>query len=188
MIFFYYLLTSVVVTIINTIPVFMPETWVVLSFFYIQYDLSFPLVILIGTLFSTVGRILLALLTRKYLYKVIPKKLLANYHDLGILFSPQQRSTFSSLLAFTFIPLPESQVFMAAGLANVSLRLLAIASILRSVIVYSFWVKSSSIAIGSLQGLFSGHGQAITVVINLLSFGLLIAIGIVPWGKLVKKK
>ena len=187
MLFIDYLLLILVVTVINTIPAFMPETWVVLSFFYLHFHLSFIITILIGALFGTVGRISLAIFTRKHLHKIFPQKLKKNYQDLGTLFTKNQKPTISQFIALVFIPLPESQVFMAAGLANISLYILSLASIIRSLIIYSFWVKTTSVAITNFQSLFNGHGQLFTVAINLISFSLLIIIGIIPWGKLINK-
>lgn len=182
-----YLLTTSVVTLINIIPAFMPETWVVLSFFYLHYHLSFIVVVLIGTIFGTIGRLILAQISRKHLFKIVPTRLKANYQDLGILFSSRRKSQFSLLLVYTFLPLPESQVFIAAGLAGVDLKLLAVSSVIRNLIVYSFWIKTASITINSLQSLFNSHGQAITIILNLISFSLLVIIGSIPWGKLIKK-
>ncbi len=44
---FLYLILALLVFGMNIVPAFMPPTWLVLAFFYIHFELSLPIVVLI---------------------------------------------------------------------------------------------------------------------------------------------
>ena len=68
-----YILLASTVLGLNIIPAFMPPTWIVLAFFVTKYDLQIIPVVLIGATCATLGRILLAGISKRYIRKLLPE-------------------------------------------------------------------------------------------------------------------
>ena len=61
-----YLILASIVLGMNVIPALMPPTWIILAFFVSKYQLQLLPVVLIGASCATLGRVILAGISRKY--------------------------------------------------------------------------------------------------------------------------
>lgn len=121
-------LLFLVVLTLNVVPAFAPPTWMVLSFVGLKHPEVNPwLVALVAALGATCGRVVLAHFARRI---VSSRWVSASMHDnLDIVARMIKRRKAASavvFLLFAFSPLPSNVLFLAYGLTNAPLHLLAI--------------------------------------------------------------
>src|SRR5829696_5132555 len=103
------------VFLINLVPAFMPPTWSILAFFLIHFDLPLLPLALGGAVAATSGRLVLALGARHLGPRVVPADWLRTH----------QRWVGPAVLLYSFGPIPSNQLFIAAGLGQLDLRVVA---------------------------------------------------------------
>jgi membrane protein YqaA with SNARE-associated domain len=128
--------------ITNIIPLFMPPTWLLLSFFRVHYGLPVWLLAPGGALCSTAGRCILALGSRHLGARVLPEKERKNITDLGE-FIRHKKLSFVGVLFYAFGPIPSSHLFIAAGLARLNLKVVAAAFFLGRLVSYTVLVAGA---------------------------------------------
>ncbi len=182
-----YLILALLVFGMNTVPAFMPPTWLVLAFFHIHFDLSLPLTVLIGATAATSGRIVLSILVRVFLKPFLPQTLSENYDALGIFFQHNQKLTIPIVFLYAFLPIPSNQVFIIAGLAKLDIRIIAFSFFIGRLISYSFWVSVAHEVADRLEAIFIGHFSSFwTLLLELIVFMSIFIIGKINWRKVLK--
>lgn len=183
-----HLVTAYAVTfVINVIPAFMPSTWTVLAFFYIHYKLPLLLLTVGGAVFSTLGRLVLALIARRWGRKIIPSKKVGEIDALGTWL--EQRPSWQMPLA-VFVgslgPIPSNQLFIAAGLTKIRLAPVAAGFFAGRVISYTISVSAVSKAAGSLASILRNYWSSPSAwVIQLVSLAAIVAFTMIPWSKVL---
>ena len=171
---------------INLVPAFMPPTWSVVAFFLIQFDLPLLPLALGSAVASTAGRIALALGARWLGPRFLSADVQRNLTDLGRWLCTRQKWVGPAVLAYSFGPIPSSQLFKAAGLANLDLRVVGGAFLIGRVISYTFFAHAADKAVDNLADVFS---LTVTsppmLLLELLSLGALVALAKIPWGRLL---
>jgi membrane protein YqaA with SNARE-associated domain len=137
----------------NIIPLFMPPTWLLLSFFRIHYGLPVWLLAPGGAVCSTAGRCLLALGSRHLGTRFLPEKERKNVTDLGE-FIRHKKLSFFGVLFYAFGPIPSSHLFIAAGLAKLNLKVVAAAFFLGRLVSYTVLVAGAGAVGDQLIPLF----------------------------------
>lgn len=137
----------------NIIPLFMPPTWLLLSFFRIHYGLPVWLLAPGGAVCSTAGRCVLALISRHLGTHFLPEKERKNVTDLGE-FIRHKKLSFIGVLFYAFGPIPSSHLFIAAGLAKLNLKVVAAAFFLGRLVSYTVLVTGAGAVGGQLFPLF----------------------------------
>jgi membrane protein YqaA with SNARE-associated domain len=184
-----YLVIAVVVYFMNIVPAFMPPTWSVLAFFYLQYDLILAPTVIIGAICATLGRVTLAKLADNYFRRFIPKKFLENYQNLGLFFKQHEKLTIPIIISYAFLPIPSNEVFIIAGLAKLDLKIIAGSFLVGRLISYTFWVTVASRVSEHFETLFSSHlTKTNSVITELIGISIIILIGRINWGKILKIK
>ncbi len=187
MIFGEYILLSSLVLGLNIIPAFMPPTWIVLAFFVAKYDLSLFPVVILGASFATIGRIILASVSRKYFRKLLPGDSKANYASVGEYLNRHGNFTVPLVITYAFLPIPSNHVFIAAGLAKVRIKLLAISFFVGRLISYTFWISITQRLSDNLPDIFSKHyAKTGSIVIEILGLIVLYLLGKIAWKKILK--
>ncbi len=180
-----YITLAAVVFLMNIIPAFMPPTWIVLAFFYIQFNLGLVPAVIIGAASATLGRVSLALLSRYYLEPYLPKTFKENFLALGDYFKKHSNLTAPVVIAYAFLPIPSNQVFIIAGLSSLNLKLIALSFLFGRLISYTFWVSLSNAAVSRLDNVFSEYlFQGKGIAVEALSFSIVIIVGLIPWKKI----
>lgn len=183
-----YLLMGLLVFGINTVPFLMPPTWLILSFFYVTYDLHIIPTVIIGALAAVCGRVVLATLSRTYLYRFLPKKTKDNFHALGSYLNTHQNVTIPAVIGYAFLPIPSNDIFIAAGLSGLDLRLIAGSFFVGRLISYSFWVHIANKAYDHFELIFVRHfSRTNALITELIGVAILIVISQIPWKKLLKQ-
>lgn len=179
-----YILLAALIFGINLFPAFMPPTWTILAFFAIRYHLNLFALVIIGATMATCGRIGLYTLSKRQIQPRLSKKTKDNYQALGNLLDNHKRLTIPALFGYAFLPIPSNQVFIAAGLANFSLRILASCFFVGRLISYSFWVSLSHHVSDNLEtSLVHHYSHWKTLVMEILSLFILVIISKIPWQK-----
>lgn len=120
-----YILDLVLVTFLsalfNVTPVFAPPTWALLAYFHLDQNVGLYIVVLLGAIGSTAGRLMLALVSRKVGLRIVPAR---RREDLELAVRKiQERKALGlpALALFAVGPIPKALLFMAAGIARAPL-------------------------------------------------------------------
>lgn len=173
--------------VINVIPAFMPSTWLVLAFFYIHYKLPLLLVTIGGAVFASLGRLVLALATRRWGRKIVPAKDRTELDGLGTWLD--QRPSWQvpvAVLVYSLGPFPSNQLFIAAGLTRTRLAPVVAGYFVGRVVSFTVSAAATSRAADSLESILRNYWNSPRgVVIQIVSFAALIAFTMIPWRKVL---
>jgi uncharacterized membrane protein YdjX (TVP38/TMEM64 family) len=143
------ILLFVSVFLLNIVPAFAPPTWMVFSFigFNFPQQNGAELAIL-GALAATLGRASLAKLSRLVIrQKFMSEDARQNVDAIRENLQGRTKLTFGLFLLYAFSPLPSNYLFIAYGLTNMDLKLIAIPFFLGRSVSYSFWrIASAAVA------------------------------------------
>lgn len=182
-----YLLLGLLVFAMNVLPAFMPPTWIVLVFFFLQFKLLPVPVVIIGAATATTGRILLYYLARHKILKYLPKKSQKNYEAFGKLFHIHKNVSIPALLLYAFLPIPSNQVYIAAGLAKIDVRLIAALFFTGRLISYSSWIATTHFAFKGLFEIFKKYVLSPHIILlELFGFLIIFLLSQIDWSKFIK--
>lgn len=182
-----YLTLAVLIFGINVIPVFMPPTWIILAFFYTRYHLHIIPTVILGAGAATLGRIVLAQLSRMYGRTVVPKKFLTNYEALGVLIERHQTISIPLIFAYAFFPISSNVVYIVAGLSDISIKVIALSFFVGRLISYSFWITAAHLASKSLDALLIRHfSKSRTFIAEIVGIAIILLLGGLNWRKILK--
>lgn len=167
----------------NIIPLFMPPTWLLLSFFRVHYGLPVWLLAPGGAICSTAGRCLLAIGSRHLGARFLPEKERKNVTDLGE-FIRHKKLSFVGVLFYAFGPIPSSHLFVAAGLAKLNLKVVAAAFFLGRLVSYTVLVAGAGAVGDQVIPLFKKQfGGWVAYVTAAVAVIFVIALVKVNWRK-----
>lgn len=172
--------------VINLIPAFMPATWTVLAFFYVHYRLPLLLLTVGGAVFSTLGRLVLALTARRWGRRIVPAKKRRELDALSAWL--EQRPAWQIPLAVFIFSLvgviPSNQLFIAAGLTTTRLAPVALAFFAGRAVSYTTAAIATSKVTYSLDGLLRNYWSSPSAwLVQLLSLAAVVAFTMIPWSK-----
>jgi membrane protein YqaA with SNARE-associated domain len=173
--------------VINVIPAFMPPTWAVVSFFLIRFELPLLPLAIGSAAAATGGRVILALLTRQVGPRFMTKDMRRNMEALAAYLRGHQKGVGLGVLGFAlFSPIPSNQLFMAAGLANLDLKLAAPAFFIGRSISYTVAAGAAGKAAADLTDVFTQHlSSAPAILVELLSLASIVLLARIPWARLL---
>ena len=187
------LLLFLVVFLLNVVPAFAPPTWMVLSFVGFRHPgRNLAPLILVGALAATMGRVVLAKMSRL----VIRQRLLSpsareNVDAIKERLEGRPKVTFSVFLLYAFTPFPSNYLFIAFGLTAMELKLIAIPFFVGRSISYSFWaITASTVARRNSFGLTEGlsYLSVYFVVSQLVLLSIVYAFTRLDWRALFNEK
>jgi membrane protein DedA with SNARE-associated domain len=183
-----YLILILAVFCINVVPAFMPPTWMILTFFYITFDLKLVPVVLLGAVSATLGRICLALLARYYFTPVLSLSGKENYKALGAFLNKNRKVSIPLIISYAFIPIPSNQVYMAVGMSHADIKLFAATFLFGRIISYTFWVAAAHKFQDSIVAIFVRHfASRQTIFIEIAGLLALWLLSRIPWKRLLEK-
>ncbi len=181
------IILGILIYVINVIPVFMPPTWTILAFYYINFHPPLLPTVIIGALAATLGRITLYYISKNNFRGFFSKESLGNYDALGDFFKKRQKLSIPLFLTYAFFPISSNYVYIAAGLAKVDIKILAASFFVGRLMSYSFWVTASHIVTTRIEDVFSSHVSNISVIIfELAGLAVVILIGKIKWKQILK--
>ena len=149
-----YLAIFAIVFGINLLPAFGPPTWAVLVFTRLHWYLNPVALVLLGALASMSGRYLLARVAHGFKGH-LPRWMKSNLEDARTLVEGKRVNMVAMFSLFVVSPLPSAQLFLAAGLLDLQLKLLTVAFFLGRLISYSIYVSIATLADKQLSGVMS---------------------------------
>ena len=171
----------------NIIPLFMPPSWLLLSFFHVHYHLPVWQLASGGALCSTAGRCLLAIGARHLGVRFLPEKERQNVTDLGA-FIRHKKVSFAGTLFYAFGPISSSYLFLAAGLANLNLKVIAPAFFIGRLVSYSVLVAGAGTVGNQLTPLFKGQfGSWVAYASAGSAVVFMIALVKIDWRKVLSR-
>ncbi len=141
------LLVSIFFTVfaINVFPVFMPPTWSVLTYFQVRHGLNVFELAIIGTFAATAGRLILAKLSNLIIRKeLLSERTRKNIDVIKNRLVEHKRLTIWVFLFYALAPLPSNQLFLAYGLTDLPLKMIAGPFFIGRFLSYIFWVFTAS--------------------------------------------
>jgi membrane protein YqaA with SNARE-associated domain len=165
-----------VIFAVNLLPAFGPPTWAVLVFFSLDFDLPAVPLVLGGALCAASGRYVLASVTRRLRPRLSAARL-ASVERVERAVTANRLRSAAGLGLFALSPVPSGQLFVGAGLMQVSLLPLTAAFFAGRLVSYAIYVTVATVAERSLgtlalDALTSPLGLALQIVM-LVALGLL---------------
>lgn len=177
-----WILLGIGTVIVNTIPAFMPPTWTLLAWAHLEEGVPVLPLALVGAAGATAGRFLLALASRLFGDRIIPRRWKANITALVDTIRPHKLGLASVVV------LPTNQLFIAVGLAGAPLASLLLAFGATRFASYMTWVVIANTAVSTLgDALHPTLGNNATVVAQVFSFVMLVVVMQVDWAKYLRR-
>jgi membrane protein YqaA with SNARE-associated domain len=116
-----WIIIAVLSVLFNLTPVLAPPTWAMLAYFQTEHDVPMLQAVAIGAAGSTVGRVLLALISRRIGVRIIPQRRRAGLESAMESIKERKQLSVPLLSLFAVGPVPKSLLFIAAGIARMPL-------------------------------------------------------------------
>lgn len=136
-----------VVLVLNVIPAFAPPTWMVFSYLGFRYpDHSTWLLALVGASAATLGRFLLAKMSRVIVRKRwLSESARVNIDVIKAELEKRPKLTFGAFLFYAFTPLPSNYLYIAFGLTTYPLIRIVVPFLLGRFVSYSIWARGAAV-------------------------------------------
>jgi hypothetical protein len=176
-----------VIFVINMIPAFMPASWMVMSFFYIQFDLPLLILTVGGAIVSGFGRLVLAKEST-----FVKRRFMSNQAEdldqLGAFLEDRRRWLIPTVFAYCLLPLPTNNLFVAAGLAEIRLTFVLIGFWAARIPADTFFVWTTDQVFNSLGDVFRGaFGSWLAIAFQLLGVTSILLLYWLPWARWLRR-
>jgi membrane protein YqaA with SNARE-associated domain len=176
-----------IVFLVNVVPAFMPPTWSVLAYFLVNQDLPLLPLALGGAVAASAGRLVLALVSRRWGRRLLSERHRANLAHLGSWLDAKARwAAPVAVFVYSFGPIPSNELFIAAGVSRMRLAPVVGAFFVGRVISYTFWSATADTIVDRVEDMFSGHWSSVTVLaLEALALVALVVVTRVDWPRLL---
>ena len=171
----------------NSSPILMPPTWIVLSSFY-TIDPSFDILTLsvVGATGALIGRIILMYISR-FFSRFMGTERKSSLDTLAEYMKKKKYGYFSASFLFAITPLPSNLLFMAYGIMRVkNISLFAGFWVGRS-IAYYVMISISTVTIKPFLELFDDSLVGVLVT-DISSVVMIIIFACINWNTLITTK
>jgi hypothetical protein len=180
--------TIVAVVTLHAIPVITVPTWAVLIYLHLNHDMAVVPLALVGAVSAATGRALLALTSRRLGTRVLPSRWRENLDGLAELIRHSRALSATTLGLVGSGAVPSEQVFIAAGIARVTLAPLLAVFVASRFVGYLLWIGTANLAAQSLEETVTSHlGGAAAIAIQVVAFALLVLAMHVDWIALARR-
>ena len=130
---------------LNLVPAFAPPTWMVFSLLGFRDGTPHILLAVIGAIAATAGRVTLARMSHLLIrQKLMSQASRENVDAIRQRLEGRRKFTFGIFLFYAFTPFPSNFLFIAYGLTNMDLALVAVPFFIGRSFSYSIWGLASS--------------------------------------------
>jgi hypothetical protein len=173
--------------VINLVPAFMPASWMVMSFFYIQFDLPLLLLTVGGAIVSGLGRLVLAR-ESTFVKQHFMQRQSEDLDNLGAFLEKRRGWLAPSVFIYALTPLPTNNLFVSAGLAEVRMLTVLVGFWVARVPADTFFVWSTDRVFTSIGDVFEGaFGSWIAIAFQLASVTSIVLLYRLPWAGWLKR-
>jgi membrane protein YqaA with SNARE-associated domain len=176
------------VVLLNVVPALMPPTWLLLSYFHLNHGLDVMPLALVGAPAATLGRAMLALLSRRAGPRLLPARWRGNLEHLVELAGEFRTVSIGLLVAFVLGPIPSEVLFVAVGIARAPLAPVLAIFLAGRLVGYMAWISAASTVSASLADLFQPRiGSASAIAGQIVAYGLLVVAMRIDWTPLLRR-
>lgn len=168
---------------VNLLPAFGPPTWSILVYARLRWHLEPVVLVALGAVAATLGRLVLARATRR-LRTRFSARYRENLADLERRLTQRRRGLVAFVTLFVISPLPSAQLFSAAGLLDLRLVPLALGFCAGRLVTYSLYVTTAVVVESQLSSVLSNiWGEPWWIALQLVLLVGLTLLPTVPWGR-----
>jgi hypothetical protein len=173
---------------INIVPFMMPPTWLVLStvYFLFPHQFSFLLLVVMGALASTLGRVVLShvgTLSRRLMGNERKQSL----NTAGEALKSRKYNGFLLTFVFALTPLHSNSYFLTLGTMNCNTFSVYFGFWSGRLISYSITTLAATTVLTSLASVFTTQLQVV-ILVDLLGLLSMVVFIFIDWNVLLKEK
>ena len=180
-----YFLAFLAAVACDSVPAFLPPSWVALIFFQLRYGVPVAPLVLCGVAGSTLGRLILTTYVHKAAALILSRHEERNIHYLGRRLGLSWRADTLFVSLYCMTPLSTTPLFLAAGISGVSRWCVFPGFVAGKLVGYALILTAGKHAAGDVAGLFHGRFTWTGVLAPALAFGLFGAMLFVDWRALL---
>jgi membrane protein DedA with SNARE-associated domain len=171
----------------NTSPILMPPTWIVLSSFY-TIDPTFNILALsiVGATGALIGRIILMFISR-FFRRFMGTERKLSLDILADFLKKKKYGYFSASFLFAITPLPSNLLFMAYGIMRAKNISLFAGFWIGRAIAYYIMISISTVTLKPFLELFDDSLTGILVA-DISSIVMIVIFACINWNKLITEK
>ena len=171
-----------IVFVINMVPAFMPSSWMVMAFFYIQFDLPLLPLTVGGALVSGCGRYFLAR-GSGWVKRRFMRDRSDDLDALGGYLNDRRHVVTPTAFVYSLAPLPTNNLFVAAGLAGVNIMAVLAGFWTARIIADTVFVWTTDQVFESLGDVFRGaFGSWLAIALQIAGVISIIVLYRLPWA------
>ena len=176
--------TMLIVFLINIIPVLMPPTWVFLAYIYLTQGGNPIILALLGAVFSTLGRIVLAKGSEQLGGRFLSKPMKRNVEHVRREIDKRPSAEFILSFLYSLSPLPSNSLFIVSGAARLRLSRIVPGFFLGRLVSYYLLISAANFTFARLSWHLSWNNPYSWII---SIFGLLFAVAflMVDWRHLL---
>jgi len=172
---------------VNTAPLLMPPTWIILSSFYAIDPLLDPLILsLIGATGATIGRFFLKSVSGKF-RKFVGTEQKSNLDAIGNFLNLKRFGYVITSFVFAATPLPSNMLFVTYGLLRAKSFGLYVGFWMGRIVSYYIMITISTVVLTPFIELFEERYIGILIA-DALGIGSIIFFTCINWNLLLTKK
>jgi len=184
---FSYLGIFLLLIALNTAPLFIPPTWIVLSSFYVMDPSLDPfLLALVGATGSVIGRIILKRISGSF-RRFIAKEHKTNLDFIGVFLNGKKFGYAIASFLFAATPLPSNMLFVAYGLMKAKSVGLYVGFWLGRVVSYYVMISISNIVLTPFLQLFEDRYIGILLADG-IGIGFVLLFSSINWSLLITQR
>lgn len=173
---------------INVVPAFMPSSWMVLAFFYIQFDLPLLPLTIGGAIVSGFGRLLLARGSTWVKNRALDGERHEDLDELGRFLDERRQYVGPAVFGYSLGPFPTNNLFIAAGMAEVNLAWVLAGFWSARILADTFWVWTTERVFDSLGSVFEGaFGSWTAIALQTLGVVSVVLLYKLPWARWLRQ-
>jgi hypothetical protein len=172
---------------VNTAPLLMPPTWIILSSFYAIDPLLDPLILsLIGATGATIGRFFLKSVSGKF-RKFVGTEQKSNLDAIGNFLNLKRFGYVITSFVFAATPLPSNMLFVTYGLLRAKSFGLYVGFWMGRIVSYYIMITISTVVLTPFIELFEERYIGILIA-DALGIGSIIFFTCINWNLLLTKR
>lgn len=177
----------ILLVLVNTAPILMPPTWLILASFYaMDESLSPVLLAIIGATGATFGRFVL-LNTSTFFRKFMSEERKSSFDGVANYLRSKKLGFFIASSLFAATPLPSNMLFIGYGLMKARSIQIYLGFWLGRAVSYYVMISVSSVVLTPFAKLFEDRLLGI-VFVDVLSVAMLVLFACLNWNVLIMKR